>query len=135
MGYHSPPEQKNTPIPAQKVPRRHSGQKKVSFPARNGTRTACRAGKHTKSRAEGAPEAFRAEKGIISCAEWDTLRLPGRKAPQFLRRRCHTNTSSTTIFLFLAKLLFLRKISRINLPYRFHKPFEIHRFAEQIIKL
>ena len=62
-------------------------------------------------------KAFEAEKGIISCAEGVI------------------NTSSTTIFLFLAKLLFLRKINRINLRYHFIKPSEIHRFAEQIIKL
>jgi hypothetical protein len=103
------------------VPRSGFGQKRVSFPARNWIPTACQAGKRPKSCAEGASEWFRAEKGIISCAE-------NCKQPS-------TNPSSTTIFLFLAILLFLRKISRINLPYRFRKPFEIHRFAEQIIKL
>ena len=43
-------------IPARKVLRGGSGQKKVSFPARNGMPTACRAGKHLNSCAEGAPE-------------------------------------------------------------------------------
>ena len=114
-----------------------------------GAPKAFQAEKHPKSCAEGAPRRFRAEKGIISCAEWVTPRLPGRKTPQILRRRCPetilgrkryhflrrrlqsptTSPPSTTIFLFLAILLFLRKINRINLPYRFRKPFEIHRFA------
>ena len=80
--------QKNTPNLAQKVPRRHLGQKKVSFPARNGIPAACRAGKHPKSCAEGASEAFVAEKGIISCAERDANRLLSRKIPQILRGRC-----------------------------------------------
>ena len=65
----SPPAQENAPIPAQKVPQSGSGQKKVSFPARNRTPTSSRAGKHPNSGAEGAPEAFEAEKGIISGAE------------------------------------------------------------------
>ena len=43
MGYHPLAEQKNTPKPAQKVSRRDSGQKKVSFPARNGIPPASRA--------------------------------------------------------------------------------------------
>ena len=86
--YHPPPKQKNTPIPAQKVPRRHSGQKKVSFSARNGIPTSSQAGKRLVSCAKGAPEAFRAEIGIISCAEWNTNLLPSRKTPQILRRRC-----------------------------------------------
>ena len=70
------------------MPRRYLGQKKVSFPARNGIPTACRAGKCPKSCAEGAPEAFGAEKGIISGAERDANRLPSRNRRQILRRRC-----------------------------------------------
>ena len=65
------------------VPRR-----KWHFLMRNWIPPACRAGKHPKSGAEGAPEWFRAEKGIISCAEEDTTRLPGRKMPQIRRGRC-----------------------------------------------
>ena len=97
--------QENAPKPAQKVPRGSSGQKKVSFPARNGIPPACRAGKCPKTCAEGAPRQFRAGKrlstcaegaprrfraeiGIFSGAEWDTTRLPGRKMPLNLRRRC-----------------------------------------------
>ena len=67
---------------------RYLGQKKASFPAQNGIPPACRAGKHPKSCADGAPRRFRAEKGIISCAEWVTNRLPSRKMPQILRGRC-----------------------------------------------
>ena len=204
--YPPPPVQKNTPNPAQKVPRggseqkkasfpaqngippasragkrpkscaegasrqlraekginscaegapRHSRQKKASFPAQNGIPPASRAEKHPKSCAEGVTEAFRAEKGIISCAELDTTRLPGRKTPQIMRGRCFeaapgrkrylflpgrlqtasTSPPSTTIFLFLAILLFLRKIQRINLRNHFVKHSQIHRFAYQIIKL
>ena len=84
-GYQPPAEQENTPNPARKVLRGGSGQKKVSFLARNGIPTACRAENHPKSGAEGAPRRLRAEKGIISCAERDTNRLPSRKIPQFLR--------------------------------------------------
>ena len=51
-GYQPPPEQKNATIPARKVPRRHSGQKKVSFPAQKGIPTASRAEKCHKSCAE-----------------------------------------------------------------------------------
>ena len=58
MGCQPPAEQKNSPILARKVHRRHLGQKKVSFPARNGMPTACRAGKQPNSCAEGASEAF-----------------------------------------------------------------------------
>ena len=64
IGYPPPPEQKNAPIPARRVPLRHLGRKKASFSARNGIPTACRAGKHPNSCAEGAPEVFREEKGI-----------------------------------------------------------------------
>ena len=87
-GYQPPAGQKNAPNPTRKVPRRNLRQKKVSFPARNGMPPACRAGKCPKSCAEGAPEVFGAEKGIISCAERDATRLPGRKMHQILRGRC-----------------------------------------------
>ena len=70
------------------MPRRHLRQKKVSFPARNGIPTACRAGKHSKSCAEGAPRRLWAEKGIFSGAERDDNRLPSRKTPQILRGGC-----------------------------------------------
>ena len=112
----------------------HSRQEKAAKPARNWIPPACRAGKRLISCAEGAPEAFEAGKGGKSCAELDTNRLLSRKAPQILRRRLQTASTSppsTNIFLFLAILLFLRKIHRINLPYRFSKPFEIHRFARR----
>ena len=62
MGYHSPAEQKNTPIPARKVLRGGSGQKKVSFSAQNGIPTACRAEKCSQSCAEGAMRRLGAEK-------------------------------------------------------------------------
>ena len=111
-----PPEQKNAPNSAQKVPRRHSEQKKVSFPARKGMPTASRAEKCPKSCAEGALRRLQAEKGIISCAERDTNRLPGRKTPQirrggcseavpgrkryhFLRRRCSVGNAYPFLFL------------------------------------
>ena len=75
-GYQPPAGQENASIPARKVLRGGSGQKKASFPARNWIPTACRAEKHLNSCAEGASESFGAEKGVISCAEWDTDRLP-----------------------------------------------------------
>ena len=59
-----------------------------------------RAEKHPKSCAEGVTEAFRAEKGIISCAELDTTRLPGRKTPQILRRRCYKGIPGRKRYLF-----------------------------------
>ena len=79
---------------------------------------ACRAGKQPKSCAEGATEAFGAEKGIISCAEgateafgaeksiyscaeWDTTRLPSRKMLPILRGRCHGGIWSRKMHLFL----------------------------------
>ena len=80
--------QENAPQPARRALRGGSGQKKASFPAQNGIPTACRAGKCPSTCAEGAPRLFRAEKGIFSGAEWDTTRLPGRKMPLNLRRRC-----------------------------------------------
>ena len=112
------------------------GQEKAANPARNRTPTSSRAEKHPNSCAEGAPRRFRAEKGIISCAERNTNLLPSRKTPHFRRRRLltpSTSPPSTTIFLFLAILLFLRKILRINLPDRFIKPSEFHRFAGYIL--
>ena len=136
LGHQPPPKQENTSYPAQKVPRSGFGQKKVSFPAQNGIPPASRAEKRLISRAEGASEAFQAEKGIFSCAERDTTHLPSRKTPQFRRRRLltpSTSPPSTTFFLFLAILLFLRKTLRINLPDRFIKPFEFHRFAGYIL--
>ena len=87
-GCRPPAEQENAPNSARRVPRRHLRQKKASFPARNGIPTACRAGKCPKSCAEGASEAFEAEKGIFSCVERNTNRLPSRKMPQFLRGGC-----------------------------------------------
>ena len=88
-----------------------------------------------------------------TCHQLPVTRHPRRKTPQFLRRRCprgipgrkryhfrrrrlltpSTSPPSTTIFLFLAILLFLRKILRINLPDRFIKPSEFHRFAGYIL--
>ncbi len=47
-----------------------------------------RAEKCPSTCAEGAPKQFRAEKGIFSGAEWECTRLPSRKMPHFLRRRC-----------------------------------------------
>ena len=88
IGYHPPAGQENAPNPARKVLRGGSGQKKVSFPARNRIPPACRAGKCPKSGAEGAPRRLRAEKGIISGAERDTSRLPGKKMPKIWRGRC-----------------------------------------------
>ena len=101
MGYHPPAEQKNTQIPARRVPRRYLEQKKASIPARNGIPTACRAGKRLSAGAEGATEAFGAEKSIFSCAEWDTYRLPGRKTPQFLRGGCSEAALGRKKHLFL----------------------------------
>ena len=88
MGYQPPAEQENTLNPARTVLRGGSGQKKVSFPARNGIPTAYQAEKDGKSCAEVTPRRFGAEKCIISCAEWVTNRLPSRKMPQIRRGRC-----------------------------------------------
>ena len=60
-----------------------------------------RAEKHPKSCAEGATRAFRAEKGIFSCAEWITHRLPSRKTPQILRRRCYKGIPRRKRYHFL----------------------------------
>ena len=53
--------------------------------------TASRAEKCPSTCAECAPEAFGAEKGIFSGAEWDTNRLPSRKMPLNLRGGCSVN--------------------------------------------
>ena len=51
----------------------------ISPPATSHLSLTSRAGKRPNSCAEGAPEAFRAEKGIISCAERDTHPPPEQK--------------------------------------------------------
>ena len=104
MGYNSPAEQKNAPNPAREVPRRHLEQKKVSFPARKKIPLAYRAEKHPNSCAEGATEAFGAEKGIIFCAEWDTTRLPGKKMLPILRGRCYGGIWSRKRHHFLRRM-------------------------------
>ena len=68
-GYQPPAERENTRNPARKVLRGGSGQKKASFPARNGIPTARRAGKCPSTCADGSPCWLRAEKGIFSGAE------------------------------------------------------------------
>ena len=68
-GYQPPAEQENAPNPARKVPRRYLGQKKASFPARNGIPTACRAEKCPKSCADGAPRRSRQKKASFLDAE------------------------------------------------------------------
>ena len=60
----------------------------VSYPAQNGNAAACRAEKCPSACADGALEAFGAGKGIISCAEKECCRLPGRKMPFSLRGGC-----------------------------------------------
>ena len=64
----------------------------------------------------GIPSASRAEKHPNSCAE--DCKQPPQVPP------------APIFFCFWQNCFFLRKISRINLPYRFRKPFEIHRFAK-----
>ena len=96
-----PAGQENAPNPAQKVLRSSSRQEKASFPARNGSPPACRAGKCPKSCAESTPWQFQAEKGIFSGAEWVTTRLPGRKMPQIPRGRCSVAVPGRKRHLFL----------------------------------
>ena len=66
----------------------------------NSITTSSREEKHPNSCAEGATRAFQAEKGIISCAERDTHRLPRRKTPQILRGRCPGSNPGRKRYLF-----------------------------------
>ena len=83
-------------LPGRKMPQIRRGRCSDAVPGRKRYHFRCGIGYHPpagqknapKSGAEGAPRRFRAEKGIISGAELDTTRLPGRKMPQIRRRRC-----------------------------------------------
>ena len=119
-------EQKKAAKPAQMVHRRHLGQKKVSFPARNEIPTACRAEKGIISCAEGASEAFEAEKGIISCAERDANRLPSRKMRQFLRGRCSGGIWGKKRYHFLRGMGYLPPSEQKNSPNPAQKALQKH---------